>query len=129
MADVEVIRLIADAGDADTAIEYGNTVVDLFVQHGEMAFRGAAIAALAEVFLRRGTDADITEAEKWVEQLADLETDPGFVLNEIQLLRMRSLLARAKGETAAYRDYADRYLDMAKSLGFEGHTAIAEGMR
>jgi adenylate cyclase len=57
------------------------------------------------------------------------QTDPGFVLNEIQLLRMRALLAQAKGDDAGYRDYADRYLHMAKSLGFEGHIARAEAMR
>jgi hypothetical protein len=42
---------------------------------------------------------------------------------------MRALLARTHGDDAAYRDYADRYRDMAKSLGFEGHMAIAETMR
>jgi adenylate cyclase len=55
--------------------------------------------------------------------------DPGFVLNEIQLLRMRALLARAHGDELAYRDFADRYGAMAKSLGFEGHMAIADAMR
>ncbi len=54
---------------------------------------------------------------------------PGFVLNEIQLLRMRALLAQAQGDDAAYRDFVDRYRAMAKSLAFEGHMAIAEAMR
>jgi hypothetical protein len=51
------------------------------------------------------------------------------VLNEIQLLRMRALLARAHGDELAYRDFADRYGAMAESLGFEGHMAIADAMR
>ncbi len=129
MADVEIVRLIADAGDVDAAIEYGITVIDRFVEHGELAFRGAAVAALTEVLLRRGSDADIREAANQVGRLASIPTDPGFVLNEIQLLRMRALLARAQGDDAAYRDFADRYRDMAKSLGFEGHMAWAEAMR
>ena len=36
------------------------------------------------------------------------------------LLRLRTLLARAHGDEAAYRDFRDRYRAMATSLGFEG---------
>ena len=55
-------------------------------------------------------------------------TDPGFVLHEISLLRLRALLARARGDEAAYRDYRDRYRATATSLGFEGHMRWAEAM-
>jgi len=41
---------------------------------------------------------------------------------------MRASLARAHGDDAAYRDFAGRYRAMAKSLGFEGHMAIAKAM-
>ncbi len=65
-----------------------------------------------------------------IERLAAVPTDPGFVLNEIQLLRMRAHAGRRPtATTPRYRDFADRYRDMAKSLGFEGHMAIAETMR
>jgi hypothetical protein len=40
----------------------------------------------------------------------------------------RALLARAHGDTTAYPDFRDRYRDMAKTLGFEGHIAWAEAM-
>jgi adenylate cyclase len=60
--------------------------------------------------------------------LAAVPTDPGFVLHEIWLLRLRALLARAHGDEATYRDFADRYCIMATSLGFEGHMALAEAM-
>jgi hypothetical protein len=50
------------------------------------------------------------------------------VIREIWLLRLRGLLARAHGDETAYRDYRDRYRDMAKTLGFEGHIAWAEAM-
>ena len=52
----------------------------------------------------------------------------GLVIREIWLLRLRALLARAHGDDAAYRDYRDRYRDMARTLGFEGHIAWAEAM-
>jgi len=40
----------------------------------------------------------------------------------------RALLARAHGDTAADTDLRDRYCDMARTLGFEGHIAWAEAM-
>ncbi|MGO9155941.1 hypothetical protein, partial [Mycobacterium sp.] len=71
---------------------------------------------------------DIAEAQAAIDTLAAVPTDPGFVLHELPLLRMRALLARAHGDDDAYRDYRDRYRDMAKTLGFEGHIAWAEAM-
>jgi hypothetical protein len=41
---------------------------------------------------------------------------------------MRALLARARGDVGAYTQFRDRYRDMARTLGFEGHTAWAEAM-
>ena len=61
------------------------------------------------------------EAAAAIERLAAVPTDPGFVLNEIWLLRLRALLARTHGDEAAYRDYRDRYRAMATSRGFGGH--------
>ena len=52
----------------------------------------------------------------------------GSAMREITLLRLRALLARARGDDVAYRDYRDRYRAMATSLGFEGHMAWAEAM-
>lgn len=49
-------------------------------------------------------------------------------MRDITLLRLRALLARARGENVAYRDLLRRYRAMAESLGFEGHTAWAEAM-
>jgi hypothetical protein len=49
-------------------------------------------------------------------------------LRDIWLLRLRALLAKAHGDEASYCDYRDRYRDMARTLGFEGHTAWAEAM-
>ena len=44
------------------------------------------------------------------------------------VLRLRALLAKVRGDEAAYRDYRDRYRAMATSLGFEGHMKWAEEM-
>ena len=49
----------------------------------------------------------------------------GFTLHH---LRMRALIARAQGDESGYRDFADRYLATATSLGYHGHIAAAEAM-
>jgi hypothetical protein len=49
-------------------------------------------------------------------------------VRDIWLLRLRVLLARARGDEVAYRDDRDRYCTMATSLGFEGHMKWAEAM-
>ena len=81
-----------------------------------------------ETLLDRGADGDVAEAQAAVERLAAAPTDPGFVMRDIWLLRLRALLARAYGDAAAYAHFRDRYRDMAKTLGFEGHIAWAEAM-
>jgi adenylate cyclase len=63
-----------------------------------------------------------------VEKLAAVPTEPAFVLFDVALLRLRALVARARGDEASYRDFADRYRAMATSFGFEGHMALAQAM-
>ena len=128
MADVRIAELTAEAGEVQRAIESARSIVEQLFENGEMSLRGAATAALVESLLRRGSDTDRQEAAAAIERLADVPTDPGFVLNEIPLLRMRALLAQAHGDMTGYRDYRDRYRAMAKSLGFEGHMQWAEAM-
>ena len=87
-----------------------------------------ATGVLVETLLDRGTESDVAEAEAAVERLATAPADEGLVIREIWLLRLRALLARAHGDAAAYAHFRDRYRDMAKTLGFEGHIAWAEAM-
>ena len=83
---------------------------------------------LVETLLNRGAESDVAEAETAIERLAEAPSDEGVDVRDIWLLRLRALLARARGDEVAYRDYRDRYSDMATSLGFEGHMAMAEAM-
>ena len=46
---------------------------------------------------------------------------------DIWLLRLRALLARARGDEVAYRDYRDRYRETATSLGFDGPREVGRG--
>ena len=103
--------------------------VDHLFREGQLLSLGVlTTGVLVQTLLDRGTDADVAEAQAAIERLAAAPADEGLVIREIWLLRLRALLARARGEDTAYRDYRDRYRDMAKSLGFEGHIAWAEAM-
>jgi hypothetical protein len=81
-----------------------------------------------EILLDRGADDDAAEAEAAIERLAAAPADEGLVIRDIWLLRLRALLARAHRDDAAYTQLRDRYRDMARTLGFEGHIAWAEAM-
>jgi len=70
----------------------------------------------------------LREAQAAMDKLAAIPTDPDFVVYELALLRLNALLARANGDEAGYRDYADRYRRMATSLRLEGEMALAEAM-
>ena len=127
-ADIRIAELTAEAGEVQGAIERARSIVDRLFENGQMLVRGAATAALVESLLRGGSDSDLVEAEAAIERLAAVPTDPGFVLNEIPLLRLRALLAHAHGDDTAHRNYRGRYRAMATSLGFEGHMKWAEAM-
>ena len=74
------------------------------------------------------TEPDVAEAETEIAVLAAPPANGGLMIREIWLERMRALLARARGDFAAYTHFRDRYRDMARTHGFEGHVAWAEGM-
>ncbi len=85
-------------------------------------------SVLVEALLEGGTDSDVPEAEAALDRLASQSVLDGAVFRDLILLRSRALLARARGDEVTYRDFANRYRDMARSLGFEEHIAIAEAM-
>jgi adenylate cyclase len=128
MADIQIARERSRLGDFDGAIQLARNVVDDLFASGPSLLSPVATAALAEALLRRGTEEDLGEARAAIDRLAAVPTDPGFVHNEIWLLRLRALFAQACGDEAAYRDYRDRYRIRAKTLGFEGHVAWAATM-
>jgi hypothetical protein len=84
--------------------------------------------ALVETLLDRPDDGDVAEAEAAIERLEGAPAEDGLALRDVWLLRLRALLARARGDDVAYREFRDCYRDMASSLGFEGHMEWAEAM-
>ena len=126
--DIQFASEKARCGDLDGAIDLVHAVVDDQLDKGEMMYHGAAVLALVEFLLDRGTQADLHQAEAAMDCLAAVPTEPGFVLNDLPLLRMRALLARARDDKTGYRESADRYREMAHACDFEGHIALADAM-
>ena len=106
----------------------GAAVDHLFREGRLLAHCIPATGALVETLLNRGTESDVAEANAAITRLADAPADDGVVIRDIWLLRLRALLARAHRDAAAYAHLRDRYRDMARTLGFEGHIAWAEAM-
>jgi hypothetical protein len=116
-------------GDRDKAIPLIGAAVDHMFREGRLLGWGIpATGVLVEALLDRGADGDLAEAEAAIEQLVAAPADEGLAIREIWLLKLRALLARARGDAAAYTRLRDRYRDMARTLGFEGHIVWAEAM-
>jgi hypothetical protein len=129
IVEVYLARERARCGDRDDALPLMRAAVDHLFREGQLLVWGIpATGVLVETLLDRGADGDVADAEAAIERLAAAPADEGLVIREIWLLRLHALLARARGDEAAYRDFRDRYRDMAKTLGFEGHIVWAEAM-
>ena len=129
IANVYLARERARRGDRDGAIPLMHAAVDDLVREGQLLAHGiGATGVLVETLLERRADGDVAEAEAAVERLAAAPADEDLVIRDIWLLRLRTLLAQAHGDAATYAHFRDRYRDMAKTLGFEGHIAWADAM-
>ena len=115
-------------GDLDGAIDLTRQVLDGLLESRIYINYAFATGVLVEALLARCADDDIRQAQAAIDRLAEVPSEPGVVLYELPLVRLRALLARAQGDEVGYRDYADHYREMARTTGFEGHIAIAEAM-
>jgi class 3 adenylate cyclase len=129
MINVYLARETARRGDPDEAIPLMRAAVNHLARQGQLLGWGIpATGVLVETLLDRSAENDVAEAGAVIERLAAAPADEGLVMRDIWLLRLRALLAQAHGDDTGYRDYRDRYRDIAKTLGFEGHIAWAEAM-
>ena len=137
LVNVYSARERARREDRDRAIPPMRATADHLFREGRLLMWGIpATGVLVETLLDRGAESDVAEAEAAsdvaeaeaaIDRLARLPSDI-FVVRDILLLRLHALLARAHGDAAAYAHFRDRYRDMARTLGFEGHIAWAEAM-
>jgi adenylate cyclase len=127
MVDTYVAKSHAQHGELDRAVALLRAVVDEEIEAGGVIFIPMAAGALVDSLLQRASDADRAEVQSVIDRVEAVEVDPGLVLYDIWVLRMRAQLAWANSD-ANYTDYRDRYRKMANDLGFEGHAAWAEAM-
>ncbi|MGB7166503.1 MAG: adenylate/guanylate cyclase domain-containing protein [Mycobacterium sp.] len=117
----------ARQGDRDGALGQLRAVVSELRSAPQFARYIAAAPILLETLLSGADEADLREAEAVIDQLASTAGDD-LVFRDIMLLRLRTMLAQARGDGQSYREHRDNYRAMAKSLGFEGHIKWAEAM-
>jgi class 3 adenylate cyclase len=128
LLDLYVARESARSGDRDGAIPVMRKAVDGLLRAGRLPYGVIGAGILVETLLDSGAEKDLAEAQVAIDRLANLPATEDWAILQITLLRLRALLAGARGEDDAYRDLVIRYREMAKSLGFDGHIAIAETM-
>jgi adenylate cyclase len=128
LIDIEFAKEKARRGDIDDAVGILQSVMEKEIASGVISLPGLAAEVLVEILLRRGGPADVAAAREAIDRVASVPTEPGMVIQEISLLRLRALLAQACGDELDHRQYLDRYRAMAHEIGFEGHIAMAEAM-
>jgi class 3 adenylate cyclase len=112
-------------GDLDDAIVVLRPALDDLFQAGQFAWCMPATAMLVEALLARGDEADLQEAHTAIGRLAAAPNHE-MVDREIVLLRLRALLAGARGDEAAHRKLLRQHRTMATKLGRLGHMAMSD---
>jgi hypothetical protein len=126
-AELWAAREEATRGDR-AAIAMMRKAVDGMHQTGRLTHAVWGTGVLVETLLERGAEDDLAEAQDAIDRLSNLPADRGSAMHDIWLLRLRALLARARGDDVAHRDLVSRYREMADSLGFEGHIAWVKAL-
>jgi hypothetical protein len=118
LVNVYVARERARRGDRDDAIPLMRVAVDHLFREGRLLVWGIpATGVLVETLLDRGADDDVAEAEAAIERLAAAPAEEGLVMRDIWLLRLRALLSRAHGDSAAHTHLRERLATRGISHG------------
>lgn len=129
LAPLELLnaRETARDGDLDGAIPRMVAALEDIVARGQHMYAVIGTAVLVETLLERGGEDDLRLAEVTTDRLAAAE-ESALSVAAVILLRLRALLARARGDEVAFRDFTVRYGELAASLGFDGHAATAAAL-
>ena len=125
--DTITAEMMTKAGDLDGAIALLDAVFDNNLWNSGEGMWALTTGVLVDALLARGADGDLERAEAAVDRMAEFPI-ARMTAMAMQELRMRAVIARAKGDEKAYRALADEYLAKATSFGFHGHAAAARAM-
>jgi hypothetical protein len=129
VVNVYLGREMARRGDHDDALRLIRTGLDQLLREGRLMGWGTpATGILVETLLAPGAHHDIGEADAAIERLAAAPADGPRPVRDVLLLRLRALVARARGDETGYADLRGQYRDTAAEMGFEGHIAWAAAM-
>ncbi|MEE6178707.1 ATP-binding protein [Mycobacterium sp. 050134] len=128
VVDIYAAREQARRGDFDAAMPLLRCSVDELFDAGQLGWCNPGTRVLVETLLTRRTKSDVLEAEAAIERLEGGPAYGGLAMRQTVLLRLRALLARARGEEGAFRELVGQYRAMAQKFGYEGHLALADGM-
>jgi hypothetical protein len=129
IVEVYLAREKVRRGDRDEAIPLMRATVDhLFAKGSGLGWGLPATGALVESLLDCGSADHVTEAEAAIERLAGERAEEPLAIRDVWVLRLRALLARARGEDGRYQDFRDRYRAKANEHGYDGHKTWAELM-
>jgi adenylate cyclase len=118
----------AASQDVDRAIQQARAATDELFASGNFVNCDAATRIFVEMLLARGTPDDLTEAEAAVHRLSNIHASHVWAIREVTVQRLGALLAQARGDETAYREFRDRYRAMATEYGYEGHMEWAAAM-
>ena len=123
--DAYLARELAEQGHAEAAIALWRPLIDEMVADGNFANVDLPVIFLAETLISRG---EYDDAAIEIERLSRMGAEREWRSREISALRLRVLLAQARGDDTAYGELRNRYREMANELGFHGHMQWAAEM-
>ena len=120
-----VARERARVGDRNAAIALMREAFDELYGKGRLGYAVAGTVILVEALIERGGDGDVAEAQATIDRLASGQGKYDSAIFDITLLRLRTMVARARGDHDLHHELVTRYRAMAESLGFDGHIGWA----
>ncbi len=96
IADIHIAQEHARVGDLNAVVELSRSILGDFHATGGSIWCALATTVLVEALVQRCSDGDLEQARAAIDRLAAVRTDPGFVLHDLTLLRLRALLARSR---------------------------------
>ncbi|WP_420109938.1 adenylate/guanylate cyclase domain-containing protein [Mycolicibacter arupensis] len=128
VTDVWAARETAHSGDRDAAIAVMREATGNLWSAGNLFYGLWATGVLVETLLERCAEGDVTEAERAIDRLTELWSDHPSAMYEVTLLRLQTMLCRARGDQGAFADLAARYLACAEAFDFERHIDWARAL-
>ena len=119
VVDPQLAREKTRTGELDGAVDMARAVFDGDLERGEMFWAWLAATVLVESLLVRCADGDLHEAQAVIDRLAAASVDSGHLPDELTVLRLRGLLARARGDAVDCQQFMDGFHAKAAAAGFE----------